>query len=186
MTTPPFLTGQFLLAMPGIGDPRFERSVLAMCMHDADGAMGVELGRVLPRLRFHALLKQLDIDPGDAADAPIHRGGPLEPQRGFVIHSRDWGGAESVDVAGRWTLSSTLDVLKAIAVGKGPDRWVVALGYAGWVGGQLEGELTRHGWFVAAGDEGLLFYTAASERWEAGYRGAGVDARLLTPQYGSA
>jgi len=182
----PFTTGQFLLAMPGIGDPRFERSVIAMCVHDEEGALGIGLGRVIPGLGFHDLLEQLDIDPGVAPNAPIHLGGPVEPQRGFVLHSRDWGGNEGVDVAGRWTMSPTIDVLKAIAEGKGPTRWVAALGYAGWTAGQLESELTRHGWFVAEGDDALLFDVEAEHRWASAYRGAGIDPRLLAADYGTA
>jgi putative transcriptional regulator len=157
-----------------------------MCVHDDEGALGIGLGHVIPRLGFHDLLEQLDIDPGVAPNAPIHLGGPLEPQRGFVLHSHDWGGNESVDVAGRWTMSPTIDVLKAIAEGKGPTRWVAALGYAGWTAGQLEGELTRHGWFVAEGDDALLFDVEAEHRWASAYQGAGIDPRLLTADYGTA
>ncbi len=123
MEDPRFLTGQFLLAMPGIGDPRFERAVIAMCVHDEDGALGIGLGRIVPRIGFHQLLKQLDIEPGVAPDAPIHHGGPVEPQRGFILHSADWGGDGSMDVAGRWQLSATLEILRAIAEGRGPSRW---------------------------------------------------------------
>ena len=186
MEAPRFVTGQFLLAMPGIGDPRFERSVIAMCSHDEEGALGIGLGRIIPRLGFHELLAQLDIEPGVAPNAPIHLGGPVEPTRGFVIHSRDWGGQESIDVAGRWTLSPTIDVLQAIAAGKGPTRWVAALGYAGWGGGQLEEELTRHGWFVAPGDDELLFEGTAESRWNQGFKAAGIDPRLLASDYGTA
>jgi putative transcriptional regulator len=184
--SPPFVTGQFLLAMPGIGDPRFERSVIAMCVHDEEGALGIGLGRIIPGLGFHDLLEQLDIDPGQAPNAPIHLGGPVEPQRGFVLHSRDWGGQESVDVAGRWTMSPTIDVLKAIAEGRGPTRWVAALGYAGWTGGQLDDELSRHGWFVTEGDDELLFDVEAEHRWSSGYNGAGIDPRMLAADYGNA
>ncbi|SMF76114.1 putative transcriptional regulator [Allosphingosinicella indica] len=186
MDAPPFLTGQFLLAMPGIGDPRFERAVIAMCAHDEDGALGIGLGRTLSDIGFHALLKQLDIDPGVAPDCRIHAGGPVEPQRGFIIHSRDWGGEGSIDVAGRWTLSATLDILRAIAEGKGPERWIAALGYAGWGAGQLEQEMKRHGWFTTAGDEALLFKSDVGARWEDGFRGAGVDPRLLALESGTA
>lgn len=186
METPKFLSGQFLLAMPGIGDPRFERSIIAMCAHDEEGALGIGIGRTIPGLGFHDLLEQLEIEPGVAPNAPIHLGGPVEPQRGFVVHTRDWGGQESVDVAGRWTMSATLDVLKAIAEGSGPTRWVTALGYAGWQGGQIEEELSRHGWFVADGDEALLFDVEAEHRWASGYQGAGIDPRLLTADYGNA
>lgn len=186
MDDPRFTTGQFLLAMPGIGDPRFERSVIAMVMHDEDGAMGIGLGRVVPGLGFHDLLEQLDIAPGVAPDAPIHVGGPVEPQRGFLLHSRDWGGADTVDVAGRWAMSPTIDILKAIAAGKGPTRWVAALGYAGWTAGQLDGELGRHGWFTTEGDEALLFDVDAAHRWASAYQGAGIDPRLLAADFGTA
>ena len=183
---PNYLVGQFLLAMPGIGDPRFERSVLAMCVHDENGALGIGLGRTVPGLGFHDLLEQLDIDPGVAPNAPIHLGGPVEPQRGFVLHSQDWGGQESVDVAGRWTMSPTIDVLKAIAEGKGPTRWVTALGYAGWTAGQLDDELSRHGWFVAEGDDALLFDVETEHRWASAFNGAGIDPRLLAADFGTA
>ena len=171
MQTSSFLTGQFLLAMPGIGDPRFDRAVIAMCAHDATGALGIGLGSTVEGLRFHDLLAQLDIDP---------------PRRGFVVHSADWGGQDTVDVAGRWALSGTLDVLRAIAAGTGPRRWAVALGYAGWGEGQLDAEMTRHGWFNVAGDEALLFETTVADRWSAGFGRAGIDPRLLASVGGSA
>ncbi|MGI4731675.1 MAG: YqgE/AlgH family protein [Janthinobacterium lividum] len=197
METSSFLTGRFLLAMPGIGDPRFDRAVIAMCAHDADGALGIGIGETIPGLGLHALLAQLDIDPGDAPDAPVHRGGPMEPRRGFVLHSTDWSGQDTVEVAGRdaeggggsgrrWALSGTLDVLRAIGEGTGPRRWVVALGYAGWAAGQLDGEMTRHGWFDVRGGADLLFATPAADRWAAGFAGAGIDPRLLASVGGTA
>jgi putative transcriptional regulator len=186
MEEPRFLTGQLLLAMPGIGDPRFERAVIAMCVHDEEGALGIGLGRVIPRLGLHDLLKQLDIDPGQAPDAPIHHGGPVEPQRGFVIHSLDWGGSENVQVSNRWALSATLEVLKAIAEGRGPTRWVAALGYAGWGAGQLDQEMSRHGWFVTPGNDEILYDCNVDSRWSAAFKSAGIDPRLLTSGFGTA
>ena len=186
MEAPHFLSGQFLLAMPGIGDPRFEKAVIAMCVHDEDGALGIGLGRVAPRIGFHDLLKQLDIDPGEAPNAPIHQGGPVEPQRGFILHSSDWSGSDSVDVGGRWVLSATLDILKAIAAGEGPSRWIAALGYAGWGPGQLEQEMCGNGWFSTAGDPGLLYDCDVNSRWETAFRSAGIDPRLLTSDFGTA
>ena len=186
MDAPGFLSGQFLLAMPGIGDPRFDKAVIAICVHDEGGALGIGLGRVIPRLGFHDLLGQLGIEPGVAPNLPIHAGGPVEPQRGFLIHTPDWGGAESVQVGNRWVLSATLDILKAIAEGKGPSRWVAALGYAGWGPGQLEEEMGRHGWFVTPGDDALLYAADVDARWAAAFRGAGVDPRLLTAESGTA
>ena len=186
MDAPDFLSGRFLLAMPGIGDPRFEKAVIAMCVHDESGALGIGLGRVVPRLGFHALLEQLDIAPGEAPDAPIHLGGPVEPQRGFILHSPDWGGTDSIDVGGRWSLSATVDILRAIAEGKGPSRWVAALGYAGWGAGQLEQEMGRHGWFVAPGDEALLYDCDVNSRWASAFKSAGIDPRLLAAESGTA
>jgi len=186
MDDPPFLSGQFLLALPGIGDPRFEKAVIAMCVHDAEGALGIGLGRVIPRLHFHDLLTQLDIQPGQAPNVSIHHGGPVEPQRGFILHSGDWEGEESVQVGERWVLSATLDILKAIAAGRGPSRWVVALGYAGWGPSQLDEEMARHGWFVTRGDEHLLYDCHVESRWSAAFRNAGIDPRLLAAESGTA
>ena len=182
----PFLTGQFLLAMPGIGDPRFEHAVIAMCGHDPEGAICIGIGATIDGLGLHDLFRQFEIDPGTAPDAPVHFGGPVEPQRGFVLHSTDWSGQDTVEVAGRWSLSGTVDVLKAIAEGKGPARWLVALGYAGWGAGQLDGEMVRHGWFNVAAGEGLLFDTGADDRWSEGFASAGIDPRLLANQTGTA
>lgn len=186
MEAPPYLSGQLLLAMPGIGDPRFERAVIAMCAHDDNGALGIGIGRIIPRVGLHSLLEQLDIDPGVAPDRPIHLGGPCEPQRGFVLHGLDWGGEDSLHVAGRWVLSGTLDVLRAIAEGRGPSRWLVALGYAGWGEGQLHEEMRRHGWFATPGDDTQIFEGSTDERWTAAFASAGIDARLLAPETGHA
>lgn len=181
-----FLTGQFLLAMPGIGDPRFERAVIAICAHDPDGAMGIGIGAVIDGLGLHDLLGQFDIDPGEAPDTPIHFGGPVEPRRGFILHSPDWAGQDTVEVAGRWALSGTLDVLKAIAAGNGPADWIVALGYAGWGEGQLDEEMTRIGWFNTPAEPDLIFDTDVERRWEAAFGHAGIDPRLLVADGGSA
>jgi putative transcriptional regulator len=186
MESPPFLTGQFLLAMPGIGDPRFSKAVIAMCAHDDRGALGIGIGHLVPEIKLHDLLGQLEVDPGVAPDTPVHYGGPVEPQRGFVLHSQDWGGEDSILVDGRWTLTSTLDVLRAIAEGRGPSRFIVSLGYAGWGEGQLDEELTRHGWFATQGNEALLFDTPVETRWTRGFADAGIDVRLLAPTTGHA
>jgi putative transcriptional regulator len=186
MESAPFLTGQFLLAMPGIGDPRFERAVIAMCAHDGEGALGIGIGETIDGLGLHTLLRQFEIDPGDAPDAAVHFGGPVEPRRGFVLHSTDWGGQDTVDVGGRWALSGTIDVLRAIAEGKGPNQWLVALGYAGWGEGQLDAEMTRHGWFSTDSTPGLLYDVNAEDRWEVGFAGAGIDPRMLASSAGTA
>ncbi len=181
-----FLVGQFLLAMPGIGDPRFEQAVIAMCGHDEEGAIGIGIGAEIDGIGLHDVLDQFEIDHGEAPDAPVHFGGPVEPRRGFVIHSTDWGGQDTIEVAGRWALSGTIDVLRAIAEGTGPGRWLVALGYAGWGAGQLDGEMLRHGWFNVRADDDLIYETVADDRWAAGFASAGIDPRLLAPETGTA
>ncbi|WP_033921298.1 YqgE/AlgH family protein [Sphingomonas sp. 37zxx] len=186
MEQSPFLTGQFLLAMPGIGDPRFDRAVIAMCSHDAEGALGVGVGAVIDGLSLGDVLRQFEIDPGTVGDAPVHFGGPVEPQRGFVLHSNDWGGQDSIDVAGRWVLSGTIDVLRAIADGTGPSHWLVALGYAGWSEGQLDGEMTRHGWFNTPGELSLLYDVPTDARWTSCFAAAGIDPTLLSSAAGKA
>jgi putative transcriptional regulator len=186
MTTARFLTGQFLLAMPGIGDPRFERSVIAICRHDEEGALGIGIGRTLPQLGVHKLLEQFKIDAAGAADMPVHAGGPVEPQRGFVLHSPDWGGQDTMHVTGKWCLSGTIDVLRAIGVGAGPKHWLIALGYAGWGPGQLEQEMTRHGWHLADGSDSILYETEAAQRWDACFKAQGIDPRWLASASGSA
>jgi putative transcriptional regulator len=180
------LAGELLLALPGIGDPRFEQAVIAMCLHQPDGAMGVGIGRLVPGLGLHALLKQLGIEPGVAPDAPIHQGGPVETQRGFVLHSPDWRGDDTLVVSDTMSLTTTLDVLRAIAAGEGPDHWLVALGYAGWGEEQLDEEMSRHGWLTVGASEELLFETPIKERWPRAFAAAGVDVRLLAPTSGHA
>jgi putative transcriptional regulator len=190
MDEPRFLTGKLLLAMPGMGDPRFERAVIAMCAHDENGAVGIGIGHKRAGLRLRGLLVQLGIDPGEAPDRAVHHGGPVEPGRGFVLHSTDWGGQDSLHVAGLsgelFAMTGTLDVLKAIAEGEGPSQWLVALGYAGWGEGQLDEEMTRHGWFAADGHASILFDVPTDERWAASFKTAGVDPRLLVGQTGAA
>lgn len=185
-----FLAGRLLLAMPGMADPRFERAVIAMCVHDENGAIGIGIGHKRAGITFHGLLEQLEIEPGFAPDCAIHHGGPVEPGRGFVLHSVDWGGQDTLHVAPErgdpFAMTATIDVLRAIAEGKGPKRWVVALGYAGWDKGQLDEEMTRHGWFAAHGDAALLFDTPADERWAAAFRKEGIDPRMLVSETGAA
>lgn len=183
---PVFLSGQLLLAMPGIGDPRFERAVIAMCVHDERGALGIGIGRLATRIGLHTLLEQFEIPVGAAPDTPVLLGGPVDPQRGFVLHSLDWGGQDTMEVDGRFALTNTIDILRAIAEGKGPRRWLPALGYAGWGEGQLDEEMTRHGWFTVQATEALLFDTPVEQRWQAAFQSAGIDPRLLSASAGQA
>jgi putative transcriptional regulator len=186
MDEPRFLSGRMLLAMPGIGDPRFERAAIALCAHDQHGAIGIGVGHERADIRLRDLFVQLDIDPASAPDTAVLHGGPVEPGRGFVLHSNDWGGQDTITVTGLGALTGTLDVMKAIAEGRGPSRYLVALGYAGWGEGQLEEEMTRPGWFIASGRDHILFETPAVDRWEASFKAEGIDPRLLDSSAGVA
>jgi putative transcriptional regulator len=157
-----------------------------MFVHDAHGALGIGLGEVRKGLRFHALLRNLDIQPDQAPDAPVLSGGPVEPQRGFVIHTPDWDGPGTVLAGPLGAMSASLEVLKAIAAGEGPSKWLFALGYAGWGEGQLDGEMRRHGWYAAKGNPAILFDTTAAQRWKATWAAEGIDPALLASQTGRA
>lgn len=176
--------------MPGMADPRFERAVIAMCVHDENGAIGVGVGHKRAGITFRSLLRQLEIDPGEAPDCAVHHGGPVEPGRGFVLHSADWGGQDTLQVNGDhgqlFAMTGTIDVLRAIAEGRGPSQWIAALGYAGWGEGQLDEEMTRHGWFAATGEPKILFDTPTDERWGAAFKAEGIDPRLLATETGAA
>lgn len=178
--------GQLLLAMPDMPDPNFNHAVIALCVHDAEGAMGIDIGSPIEGLGLHALLRNFGIEAGSAPDMPVLRGGPVEPRRGFILHSLDWASEHTLPVGSLWGLSGSLDVLQEIAVGRGPSRYIAALGYAGWGGGQLDEELTRPGWFVGEANEQVLFETAADQRWARGFALNGVDPGHITMQSGHA
>ena len=186
MTESRFLSGQFLLSMPGMGDERFERAVIAICSHDEDAALGIVVNHVRGDVDAHGLMEQLDVDAGNMAAAPVYAGGPVEPARGFVLHSNEYEGQGTLSVAGRWSLTATLDILRDIAAGKGPRRWLLALGYTGWGEGQLEEEMTRHGWMAVPGSTELLWGTRVSDRWRTGYAEAGIDVGMLSASAGRA
>ena len=150
------------------------------------GALGVAVGQIKHDLRLHELLENVGINPGQAPDCVIHDGGPVEPQRGFVLHSPDWAGPGTIEAGALGCLSASLEVLQAIAAGEGPQRWIVALGYAGWGAGQLDGEMRRHGWYAAQGNSRILFDTPVSARWKAAWQAEGIDPALLASETGRA
>jgi putative transcriptional regulator len=186
MTEAQYLSGRLLLAMPGMFDPRFDHSVIAMCLHDENGAFGLGVGHLREGVRLHALLEELGVDPGVAPDCAVHHGGPVEPGRGFVLHSTDWGGQGTLEVAGLCALSASVDVLRAIAEGRGPSRWLIALGYAGWGPGQLDNEMRHHGWFAAEGHSEILFDTPFEQRWTRTWKAEGIDPALVANVTGRA
>lgn len=181
MSQPPYLSGQLLLSMPGIGDPRFERAVIAICVHDENGALGLVVNRTVPGIDVVGLMQQLEIEPGVTPDRPVLQGGPVDTSRGFVLHSPDYEGQGTIMVGKLWGLTSTLDVLKDIAAGRGPAHWLSLLGYTGWGAGQLDDEMARHGWQPAPGDSAIVFEVPLAERWATAFAGLGVRvARLST------
>ena len=182
-----FLDGQILIAMPGMRDPRFHRSVVFLCAHSEDGAMGLIVNRRTDGITLKDLFERLEIefDPG-LADTPIHYGGPVETHRGFVLHSNDYAsGDATLEVNDQASMTATLDILHAIGSGTGPRDAVLALGYAGWGAGQLEGEIQGNGWLACAPDRDLLFGPDDDGKWERALAKLGVDPALLS-QGGSA
>jgi len=182
------LTGKMLIAMPGMGDPRFAKSVVYMCAHSEEGAMGLIINKPTEDLQFHDLLQQLDITPASSAkDIKVHFGGPVEHGRGFVLHSPDYitqGSTLQVDDA--LSMTATLDILEDIARGFGPAASLMALGYAGWGPGQLESELAENGWLTCDGSAAIVFNTNDRDKWSAALETLGISPLLLSAEGGSA
>ena len=184
-----FLDGKMLVAMPGMGDMRFERAVIYMCAHSGEGAMGLMVNKPARELSFPDLLEQLGIETGETGEGgpPIYFGGPVEHGRGFVLHTVDYDSEGStMRVDARFGMTATVDILKDIAEGRGPRKALLALGYSGWGPGQLEDELRRNGWLICDADEALIFGTEPGGRWEAAMNRIGIDPRLLSSEGGSA
>lgn len=191
----PFLDGKLLIAMPGIGDPRFERSVIFLCAHSADGAMGIVINKVAQNITFPDLLSRLDLLPAEnrinldqrLSRMPVQFGGPVETGRGFVLHTTDYYSADTtLPISERVGLTATLDVLRAIAKGEGPRRSLLALGYSGWGPGQLENEIQKNGWLHCEADEELIFNVANEEKYQAALQKIGIDPRMLSADAGHA
>ncbi|APH57699.1 Transcriptional regulator, algH [Granulibacter bethesdensis] len=181
------LAGQLLIAMPGMEDERFTRSVIYLCAHSGEGAMGIIINRPVDKPRFDDLLSQLDTPPSP----PIRRievmeGGPMESGRGFVLHTADWSGEGTLPVQNGLSLTASLDVLKAIATGDGPSHGFLALGYASWTAGQLERELQQNAWLSAPANQTLIFETGPGDRWKGAMAQLKIDPNLLSTEAGHA
>jgi putative transcriptional regulator len=190
-----YLDGQLLIAMPVMTDKRFARSVIYLCAHSSDGAMGLIVNQRAPHISFAELLGQLSISNSEADAAvrrdtvnmDVHVGGPVETGRGFVLHSSDYHAAEStLTIDDRVSLTATVDILKAIAGGKGPDRAMLALGYAGWRPGQLESEIAANGWLHCPADLDLLFDRNLESKYERAMSKIGIDPSHLSSEAGHA
>ncbi|WP_227286869.1 YqgE/AlgH family protein [Boseongicola sp. H5] len=192
-TVPSDLTGQLLIAMPGMGDPRFHGSVVFLCAHSDTGTMGLIVNKAITELTFAEMLDQLEIPVDAAPDLPVCFGGPLETGRGFVLHSaeyaprtRDAAEDGTLRVDNRFAMTATLDVLRDLADGHGPKQALLALGYAGWGPGQLESEILRNGWLTCAASPTLVFGRRMDGKWEAALASLGIDPLMLSSEAGHA
>jgi putative transcriptional regulator len=192
---PTSLEGQFLIAMPALRDGPFARSVVYMCAHREDGAMGLIINQRADEIDFAELLTQLGIVPGEpeirlpqrADGVRVVRGGPVETGRGFVLHSADYGATDStVKIADDVCLTATIDILRAIASGTGPAQAVLALGYAGWSSGQLESEILANGWLTCPADPDLIFSADDASKYERALAKLGVHVGMLSSDAGHA
>jgi len=181
------LAGQLLVAMPGIGDERFDRSVIYLCGHSEDGAMGLIVNKPVDDITFPELLEQLGIEGDPDQQIRVLFGGPVETGRGFVLHSTDYNATGStLQVSDEIGLTATLEILEQIAKGEGPERSLLALGYAGWAPGQLEEEILSNGWLHCRPSPDLLFGTSDDTKWEQALAELGIDPAQLSGDAGRA
>lgn len=186
-----YIAGKLLLAMPAMGDFRFEKSVIYMCAHDELGAMGLVINNPMPELDFKDLMDQLDVtsdiefDPKSLA-TQVMNGGPVEGARGFLLHSSDFQLPDTIKVDDGVSVTGTLDALKDVASGQGPKEKIFILGYAGWSAGQLDEELQRNAWLIVDADPELVFHENPSEKWDLAMKKLGIDPAMLSSTGGTA
>jgi len=181
------LTGQLLVAMPGMPDARFAKTVIYVCSHSEEGAMGLVVNRLVPTLTFPDLLNQLDIETyGQEDQIRVHLGGPVDEERGFVLHSPDYMKDSTVVVGSRYALTATVDILRDMASGTGPNQSMLALGYAGWGPGQLDQEILENGWLNVPANDAIVYDDKLDTKWDRALGQLGIDPRLLLDQAGHA
>jgi putative transcriptional regulator len=182
------LTGQLLVAMPQMQDPRFARSVVYLCAHSGDGgAMGLVVNKTLDALTLNELYAHLKIEPARSNQPqPVHFGGPVDPGRGFVLHSADYKEEGTLDIGNTFAMTATLDILRAMGKGEGPRRTLLALGYAGWGPGQLDAEIQANGWLSVEADADLVFGEDDESKWMRALAKIGVSPEMLSADAGHA
>lgn len=182
-----YLSGHLLVAMPNMPDQRFAKSVIYVCAHNEEGAMGLVVNKTMDDLTFPDLLEQLNILPtGYHKPIKVHFGGPVESGRGFVLHTPDYMQEATMVVDDKVALTATVDILQAIADGRGPEQSLLALGYAGWGPGQLDEEIKANGWLHVDADPDLVFGLGPDEKWEQAMVKIGIDPRMLSDEAGHA
>lgn len=183
MNEPTYLNNQFIIAMPSLADPNFSHTVTYLCQHSKEGALGIVINRPTS-MKLTDIFKQMDIvvTSETASKSTVFAGGPVQQDRGFVLHTPSGNWAASLNISDAIALTTSRDVLEAIAVGQGPDRYLVALGYAGWGEGQLEKEIMANAWLNTPYGQNILFDTPINQRWNAAASQIGIDInRLTTP-----
>jgi len=182
------LTGKLLVAMPGMGDPRFTHSVIYIGTHSADGAMGLIVNKPNPKLELKTLLGHLDIETGPSTpDITVHFGGPVEQSRGFVLHSAEYiGDPDTLRIGADFALTATIDILRDLSQGNGPNTSLLALGYSGWAAGQLEAELLANGWLICDASFEIVFGLVDADKWAKALGSMGIDPMMLSAQSGHA
>lgn len=184
---PNWLTGQILVAMPTLQDPRFTQTVIFICAHTEEGAMGVVLNRPLRRVKFGDLLGQLGIEPNPPQrEMRLGTGGPVDDNRGFVLHSADWAGEGSLRVSEQYTLTANQEVLQVVAAGGGPARGLLVLGYAGWDAGQLDEEIRQNAWLSVPADEAIVYDEDYTTKWARALAKLKIDPGMLSGTAGRA
>ena len=186
-----YLTGRVLIAMPGMGDPRFHHAVILICAHDKKGAMGLVINHVLPGIEFNDLLGQLKVESDikvsfEKMKLPVMCGGPIESARGFFLHSGDFKHEDTIHVNASFGVTGTLDALKDVVSSKKPENLMFILGYAGWEAGQLENEIMQNAWLVAEPDEEIIFTPDYKNKWTQAVNKLGIDPGLLSSSAGRA
>src|SRR5690606_694727 len=181
------LSNQLLIAMPNLRDPNFERGVMLICQHGEDGALGIMINR-LSEFRLGDVLAQMNLrsDLPDVIDSPVLIGGPVQPERGFVLHTPHGGWDSSFRISDLISVTTSRDILAAMASGNGPEHAIVALGYSGWSPGQIEHEMRENAWLTAPVDNAILFRTPLDERWQASAALVGVNLEQISPYAGNA
>ncbi len=183
-----FLNGHFLIAMPGLGDPNFHHAVTLICEHNADGALGITINRPMDDIHLGDVLDQLELGDSDETlrATTLFHGGPVEQERGFVLHTPLGKWEATLSISEQLGVTSSRDILAAMIRGEGPEQCMVALGYAGWAAGQLEQEMADNAWLSTPASHNILFDVPSSERWRAAARTMGVDISRLSDQSGHA
>ncbi len=183
--TGPSLRDHVLIAMPSLADGYFDRSVIYICAHSREGAMGIVLNQIMPDVEFDDLLEQLHLPQSPRAPA-VHCGGPVETGRGFVLHTTDFQRDDTVRLTPSLSITGTIDILRAISEGRGPERAIFALGYASWGPGQLESELQANSWLTVEADDDLVFSKDLPHKWDLALARLGVSPLMLSLQGGRA